>query len=80
MGKYTPLRDHLAGLKSKRFAMTFAEIEKLIEAPLPRSAHIHEAWWSANVAHRSQDHAWVDAGWRVEHADRERKFVTFVRA
>ncbi|MDC9825606.1 hypothetical protein PRN20_17875 [Devosia sp. ZB163] len=77
--KYEPLRSHLQRQQGSAVTLSFVEIEAILEAPLPPSARKHQAWWSANVAHRSQDHAWIDAGWTVDKADQERGLVTFRR-
>lgn len=77
--KYEPLRKLLQRQAGAEVTLTFAEIEIILNAPLPASARKHQAWWSANVPHRSQDHAWIDAGWTVDKADQERGLVTFRR-
>jgi hypothetical protein len=46
MSKYTPLKTYLAGLpaSARDKTLTFAQIEKIINAPLPPSAHNHRPW------------------------------------
>ena len=45
--------------------MTFAEVERLIGAPLPTSAYWYQAWWANNHTSHVQARAWMAAGWRV---------------
>src|SRR5690242_9952625 len=37
-GKYKPLRDYLMLQRDREFDLTFAELEKILDAPLPPSA------------------------------------------
>ena len=80
--KYAPLARYLAAQPPEVTTVTllFAEIERIIGAPLPVSAHTL-AWWSNSP--RSSTHAWVwlDVEWRVQRPNlrlRDRS-VTFVR-
>ena len=41
---YDLLRDHLKKQKLPEFVLTFAEIEEIIDAALPRAAH-RASWW-----------------------------------
>jgi len=41
---YDLLRDHLKKQKLPEFVLTFAEIEEIIDATLPRAAH-RASWW-----------------------------------
>ncbi|HVX80299.1 MAG TPA: hypothetical protein VHB23_02905 [Devosiaceae bacterium] len=60
--KYLPLRNLLQRQAAGLVTLTFEEIEGILGSPLPISARKHQAWWSANVPRRSQDHAWIEAG------------------
>ena len=75
--KYAPLAQHLRMVDAAKVTMTFADIEVLIGASLPPSAHNHAEWWAARTPRRSQDFAWLGVGWEVDKADRDRKLVTF---
>lgn len=77
--KYHPLRDLLLRQPGDTLRLSFAESEAVLGAPLPRSAHEHPEWWSAQKPHRSQDFAWSEAGWTVETADRQAKIAPFRR-
>jgi len=65
MAKYDGLRDHLRLQKGAEFCLTFAEIERAIGGPLPKSAD-RPQWW-ANVRDVKtspvQRNAWRDAGY-----------------
>lgn len=65
MGKYDPLYGHLRRQRLDEFEMTFAEIERILGALLPKSASLPQ-WWS-NVTDASTTHvqrrAWGAAGY-----------------
>lgn len=78
MGKYDPLRDHLASVTDRAVVrMTFNEIAGLVGS-LPASAWQHREWWSneADGTH-VQAGAWRDAGWRVMIVDQRDEWVEF---
>ena len=76
--KYGPLRNYLAARAEDRITLTFAQIEHIIDAPLPPSAYRRD-WW-VNVPHgRTHAQAWLAAGWRLQAADIRRRTVTFRR-
>lgn len=82
MAKYDPLRAMLGTRAAKgetRVTLSFAEIEEVLGEPLPRSAREYQAWW-ANEAEgmHVQSHAWMGAGYRVEHVDVQAGVVRFV--
>lgn len=75
--KYQPLADHLASLAAVEWRATFAEVEQVLGAPLPRAARSREAWWEAADARHAG--VWLKAGWEVVRADVEDQVVTFAR-
>lgn len=82
--KYDPLRDFLLKQKSmKRLRLTFARIETMMEARLPRSAYTHREWWAnqADVRNRPQAQARSEAGFAVAavYQDQLAGWVEFVR-
>ncbi len=79
MGKYDPLRKHLAGGKPTRWRATFAEIEGVLGFSLPRSAYAYPAWWSNDATGHSHSLAWLDAGWRTQDVDLQNQQVTFLK-
>src|SRR6267378_1781294 len=57
----------------------FAYIERIIEAPLPRSATEHHHQWWANQSQGSRAPHWDAAGFKVDGVDLERRRVRFIR-
>jgi hypothetical protein len=79
MGKYDPLRDHLAASAAgSELNMIFGEIEQLVRH-LPRSARTHRAWWSNTADTRAAARAWRSAGWRVQSVDLGSEHAVFAR-
>jgi len=76
--RYAKLNEYFLRKHEKRAQLTFEQIEKLIERPLPESAQNHRAFWSNDPKH-SQAKAWIEAGWRVEAISRDEKRVYFVK-
>jgi len=72
MSKYDPLADYLTRLSKRRTRLTFAEIERILDASLPASASRHPGWWSGNSA------VWLYSGWRAIPELRKKR-VVFVR-
>ena len=79
MSKYAPLEQFLRGQQTQQIPMTFAEIERVIGAPLPASARNHRAWWSNNPSNSVITEAWLNAGYRTEQVDMEEGKLTFRR-
>lgn len=79
MSKYQGLSDHLAGQKGNEWRGTFDEIEKLLGAPLPKTARSGVAWWTNDEA-KAQAKAWLGAGWQVMDVDAKAGTVTFLKA
>lgn len=80
-GKYTGLYEFLTGLPphQKTVTLTFAEIEKLLAAPLPQSARTYVAVWWANGGH-PQARAWLAAGFRkVSHHLEDTSHSSWIR-
>lgn len=76
--KYGPLRDHLAKLEQPQQRLSFKDLEKILEFPLPASARKYRSWWS-NTTLRPPGDAWGRAGWRVAQLDLKNGWVTFER-
>jgi hypothetical protein len=79
MGKYDPLRFYLEGRSEDRVPLTFAEIERLIGAPLPRSKR-YPAWWSNNPSNNTMTSVWLEAGYVTEQVDIAAERLVFRRA
>ncbi len=79
MSKYEALGQFLKERREAQVAMTFAEIERLIGAPLPPSAHRHRPWWSNNGANSALTRVWLDAGFKSEQVDMAGQKLVFRR-
>lgn len=78
--KYRPLYEFLNSLDERERQMSFAEIERIISAPLPPSARTYNAWWSNEIwGEFRQSRAWLDAGWETRHLDIGAESVQFIR-
>lgn len=81
MAKYDPLRRYLRRQTSEELVLTFAEIENLLVALLPKSARRRE-WWAnedAGTTRHVQSRAWIEAGYLAFPANGQDQ-VTFRRA
>ena len=76
--KYFPLQQKLARSKAKVVTMTFADIEKVIGAKLPKNSSGQRAWWSNNPTNARITHAWLGAGRRVSNVDIMGRKASFV--
>jgi len=67
MAKYEPLRRYLARQKTARVELSFADIERLIGAFLPKAA-ARPTWWDQIDAGAPsvQVQAWRAAGYRAQ--------------
>ncbi len=74
--KYDALARHLRKQRGPRHEMSFAQIERLVGTPLPRSSHVWRPWW-ANSHHTQALNGWMAAGWEVDSVDPTNERVTF---
>lgn len=79
MAKYEPLGEHLKGLQQQEWRATFADVERLVQGKLPRSAYEHQAWWSNNAEGHSHARSWLGAGWKTEKVNMLGKTLVFRR-
>jgi DNA-binding transcriptional regulator YiaG len=75
--KYQPLLEFLRGSNQSEVILTFAEIEALMNNPLPNSAKSKRAWWSNRSKGALQASAWMEAGYRVKDVDLDGQRATF---
>jgi hypothetical protein len=67
MGKYDPLEGHLRRQKTASYEMSFRDIERVLGALLPKSAHRAE-WWANEqslTTRHVQCKAWLRVGYRA---------------
>ncbi|MFX8477571.1 hypothetical protein ABTL82_18860, partial [Acinetobacter baumannii] len=77
---YQPLTRHLKTLAQDSWSARFAELERVLGQPLPRSAREHRPWWAnERSGSHTQAQAWLEAGWETREVDIARETVTFVR-
>ena len=75
--KYYPLFERLQSCDAPQITLSWDEIERLIERPLPTSAS-DRAWWSnRDSASAIQSKAWIQAGYHIENVDFDLQTVTF---
>ena len=79
MGKYDPLASFLERQNAEYITMTFNKIEDIISAKLPRSAHIHRAWWANEDNSSRQSYSWLSAGYKTVDVEPALKRVRFKR-
>lgn len=79
MRKYQGLGGFLEEQNMDEVRMSFAEIEGVIGAKLPPSAHKHRPWWSNNASNSAMTKVWLDAGFRTEQVDMAGKKLVFKR-
>lgn len=78
--KYGPLFQYLNNLAKDYWEASFADIERILAFPLPKSARDHQAWWSGKKAGTHiQKKAWLDAGWKVVSVDLAKGLISFQR-
>jgi hypothetical protein len=78
MGKYDPIRMHLAAVGQNNWTASFRDIEAIVGSPLPKSAFVHREWWANDTSH-VQAKAWLEAGWRSEPCDLNLQTIRFSR-
>jgi hypothetical protein len=79
LGKYEPLGQFLRKQKGKVVTLTFAELERVIRAKLPKSSKTHRAWWSNNPDNNVMTREWLAAGYATEDVDIAGEQLTFRR-
>ncbi|MEO0769644.1 MAG: helix-turn-helix transcriptional regulator [Cyanobacteria bacterium J06649_4] len=77
--KYYPLFKHLRDCASSQeeIALTFNEIEQILQTTLPPSAQKRTWWSNRDTSGALQAGAWIQAGYHIEQVDIEKEVVTF---
>jgi hypothetical protein len=78
MSKYDHLGTYLREQGAELIPMTFAEIERVVGAKLPKSQE-HQAWWSNSTSNNVMTQVWLDAGYRTEQVDVAARKLVFRR-
>jgi hypothetical protein len=79
MGVYEPITQFLRHAHGRSVRLTFKDVERIINRPLPRSAYRYREWWSNNPSGHSHARSWADAGWRTEMVNLEKRVLVFSR-
>ena len=77
--KYYNLFIHLRRSGKDQVVLTFDELERLIDDPLPPSAFVGRGFWSNRRTGAAQASAWMEAGYHVIEVDLEAQRVRFGR-
>jgi len=77
MAKYDRLKEYLMNSGKEAIEISFAEIENILQFPLPSSAYVHNAWWSNNG--HSHARSWTDAGYKVASVRLKDKTIKFTK-
>lgn len=77
--RYAPLAAFLQSQPDERVELTFAEIERIIDGPLPAYARKHPSWWANDSVGHVQSRQWLQAGWRMYTVNIADGKVTFYR-
>ena len=78
MSRYEPLTRFLEGTRAGEIRLTFQDIERILDRPLPASARHHQAWWSNTETHSHAD-SWMRTGWRTRDLDLGSERILFYR-
>ena len=79
MSKYAPLKAYLKAQVTSEIPMTFAEIEKVLGAPLPATAFRARSWWANQPSGHAQAKAWLEAGYVTAKVDMEGRTLSFLQ-
>lgn len=80
VSKYNSLLQYLVRSDALYLKISFAEVEKILGAPLPQSARRYSAWWGNDQGVRHvQAASWQDAGYHTENVDLNAGTVSFRR-
>ncbi|MDQ2078882.1 hypothetical protein RA307_01700 [Xanthobacteraceae bacterium Astr-EGSB] len=79
MTKYDPLGHFLRGQQTDLVRLSFADVERIIGAKLPRSSQNYPAWWSNNPTNNVMTKVWLAAGFKTEQVDIEGRRLVFRR-
>ena len=78
VSKYEPLLQYLLKSDQVLVTLSFRQVEEILDAPLPSSAHRYPAWWENEVSgSHTQSNAWMDAGYHTENLNLNARTVSF---
>lgn len=78
-----PLSQHLVKLEQAghiHLHLTFKEIEEIIQASLPASARMHNAWWSNNYSVPTRHcKYWLEYNWETTNLQLDNETIDFIK-
>lgn len=77
--KYAALAAYLERQLVDEFSISFADIEKILDFPLPPSARTHDPWWSNSRSPGRHNEAWLGVGWEVADRNMTAQTISFRR-
>ena len=79
--RYAPLAVWLQtqDQEEDRLALTFSQVEDIIQDSLPASARKHRNWWANDSVGHVQSKQWLEVGWRVSDVSLAEEIVVFSR-
>jgi hypothetical protein len=78
MGWIDRLAAHLAAADAERLVLSFDEIERIVDSPLPASARKYQPFWS-NSTTNSTARAWTSSGYQTSFAGARPGTIIFRR-
>ena len=76
---YESLGEFLDDQISDHVALSFDQIEQIIQRKLPKSARTYDAWWSNSPVERRHNETWLKRGWTTCDLNRNSGTVKFIR-
>lgn len=77
--KYAPLGEFLENSDSNSLALSFDQIERMIDGLLPMSAKKYVVWWSNSPVEGRQNEVWLRRGWTTTDVNLKSRTVKFTR-
>lgn len=76
---YQPLGEFLDHQTRDHVALSFDEIERIINRKLPPSAGTYVAWWSNSPVEGRHNEVWLVRGWSTTELNLKSRSVKFIR-
>ncbi|WP_156419757.1 MULTISPECIES: DUF7662 domain-containing protein [unclassified Sphingopyxis] len=78
--KYEPLGEFLDAQAGPDVVLSFDQIARVVNGGLPKSAYVHDAWWSNSPVAGRHNEVWLGRGWATSDLNRKAGTVKFVRS
>ena len=82
MSRYDPLKLYLTNIHPSHLevALSFKEVEEILDNSLSPSAHDHRPWCGNDYSKGTNSQAWIEAGLKVDTVDMKEEWIRFIRA